>query len=69
MLVIMCLSLRTKSIVVIRVMYSHRNPGIRKSGIANIFIKNLDKTIDNKALHDTFSSFRNILSCKIRHLK
>lgn len=30
-----------------------------------LFIQNLDKTIDNKALHDTFSTFGNILSCKI----
>ncbi|RZC86273.1 hypothetical protein C5167_007460 [Papaver somniferum] len=49
----------------IRVMWSRRDSDARKSGIANLFVKNLSVSIDNAKLHEMFFKYENILSCKV----
>ncbi|KAK1411798.1 hypothetical protein QVD17_32569 [Tagetes erecta] len=49
----------------IRVTWSHRDPHARKSGVGNVFVKNLTESFDNVSLQDLFKPFGNILSCKV----
>ncbi|KAH7547228.1 hypothetical protein FEM48_Zijuj01G0287500 [Ziziphus jujuba var. spinosa] len=49
----------------IRIMWSQRYPLTRKTGIANLFVKNLHLSFTSAQLQTMFSMFGKILSCKV----
>ncbi|GAB2225659.1 hypothetical protein Droror1_Dr00006460 [Drosera rotundifolia] len=48
-----------------RIMWCERNPVTRMTGVANLFIKNLDPSIDSAQLEAIFEKFGTIRSCKV----
>lgn len=46
-------------------MWTQGDPSLRKSEAGKVFIKNLDPSVDNKALFETFFTFGNIISCEV----
>ncbi|CAO3624780.1 unnamed protein product [Mucor hiemalis] len=48
-----------------RLMLSERDSSRRMTGSGNIFVKNLPPSVDDKSLHDTFSQWGNVLSCRV----
>ncbi|KAL4559080.1 hypothetical protein LXL04_031213 [Taraxacum kok-saghyz] len=49
----------------IRIMFSEPDPTMRRSGVGNVYIKNLDSSIDNKELYEAFCAFGNVSTCKV----
>nr|XP_027193960.1 polyadenylate-binding protein, cytoplasmic and nuclear-like [Dermatophagoides pteronyssinus] len=48
-----------------RIMWSQRDPSIRMKNDSNLYIRNIEKSIETKDLHNAFYKFGTILSCKI----
>ncbi|KAK8712018.1 hypothetical protein V6N13_147270 [Hibiscus sabdariffa] len=49
----------------IRVAWSLRDPDARKSGVGNVFVKNLSGSMDSVGLQELFQKFGNVISCKV----
>nr|XP_027200431.1 polyadenylate-binding protein 1-like 2 [Dermatophagoides pteronyssinus] len=49
-----------------RIMWSQRDPSLRRNNALNLVVRNLDPSVDSKALYDAFKRFGPIASCKVR---
>ena len=50
---------------IFRIMWSSRDPNVRRTTGSNLFVKNLDPTVNTRQLRDIFAAFGTILSCKL----
>ena len=46
-------------------MWCQRDPLARKNGVANLYVKNLDPSVNNAHLEGLFGKYGTILSCKV----
>ncbi|KAM1113743.1 hypothetical protein ACFX1Q_046435 [Malus domestica] len=51
-----------------RIMWYQRDPAPRKTGLGNVFVKNLNPEITSTHLQDMFREFGTILSCKVAEI-
>nr|UXY87795.1 polyadenylate-binding protein [Cryptomonas curvata] len=49
----------------LRLMWKNENNMLIKSGLGNLFIKNIPDFFNSKSLYETFSNFGKIISCKV----
>lgn len=48
-----------------RIMMAERDSAKRNVQPGNLFVKNLPPVVDEKSLHDTFSQWGNVISCRV----
>jgi polyadenylate-binding protein len=48
-----------------RIMFSQRDPTLRRNNVGNLFVKNLSPEVTSRDLHDAFLSFGTLLSVKV----
>jgi polyadenylate-binding protein len=48
-----------------RIMFSQRDPTMRRSNVGNLFVKNLAPEVTSRDLHEAFRSFGRLLSVKV----
>ncbi|XP_019178274.1 PREDICTED: polyadenylate-binding protein 6-like [Ipomoea nil] len=60
-----CLNHKTLRGKAMRIMWWHKESKLRKSGIGNVFVKNLPASIDSAQLESMFNKYGKIVSCKV----